>query len=319
MAKFWDRLIEVKFSFREEVQKIENLMRGKAINGSSLYDFMKYNFLSWQYRRNYINLDQLMKDTGIIKIINKCKLTDNKKENTTLAQIYIASQKPECSVEEFLDYSEFILNVLPIAFYEDINIASYTNYNLEKYNILVMNPETLDYNQIEFSVYVNVILKNIFNVFEDINYKVIKAEGVYRVIAKDPIILDAATKVSEEKPELSDDILLYGHRKNSGNLILKGGILSRMFTYYEGKLKKELNGYSSLISDIGFLANNVPDIRHSIKSKEAEYIAKLPDNEREALMDKLYTLFIGAIEMAEHSEITKVISEIKRVANGAPK
>jgi len=67
--------------------------------------------------------------------------------------------------------------------------------------------------------------------------------------------------------------------------------------------------YKNLSSDIGFVANNIPEIRHA--GNEEFNFDKLSESEKEGWYDKLFTLFLGAIQLKEHEIISQEIKRIK--------
>lgn len=284
MAKFWDKLLDIKSSLAEEIVKIEGLLSIENYKAEySLYSLIKRYFLSWEFRRNLIDFDTFLQKTGLDLILQRASLGLT-------------------TTNEYLDYAEFIINILPVTLKHSkmYEVASC-------YRSVMRKPDTLNGHTFGIS-YVNPILQNIFNTLEDLTHKIVEVDGRYYVVAKDAIVLDVATKLSEVQSSLSNDILCYGHRNNANNLKEKGAILARFYKYYESKLKKWLKSknHSKLCSTIGDLANNIPEIRHGVTNGA---FTDLADDKKEELMDKLFSLYLGAIEIKECNKIIKEISE----------
>lgn len=317
MAKFWDRLLETKISFNDEIKFIEKLLKRRynqrRFNSSvTLYSAIENNFMSWSFRQNFISLDDCMRCTGITAIIRKSSGEIRKVIEQPLnvpfpvsAGTRVAIQ--ECKVDDYLDYAEFLINIMPLAIIDEpVSTANYPR------GVLYGNFDHVTGGRLEKfepSVMVSIV-ENIKNTIEKANHQIVRANKVFRIVPKDPVVLDVATKISESAPKLTDDILLYGHRTSSGNLKEKGAILARLHIYFEGLLTKLLkaNGYAPLAKDIGFIANKVPEIRHAVGDKYSEAFDKLPPAEKEVWFDKLFTLFLCAIELREYSSIHQDIA-----------
>jgi len=313
MAKFMDKLRESKQSLDIEIFSLELIMKTDCAWYGSLYDAAEKNFLSWKHRQNFITLGSCMERTGINRIIEKAESEDSTPSKVAKERKkHVAFVNEKCCVEEYLDYAEFIMNILPVALISDVRGATF-------YHALLSRPEDLQYNQIEESGFVNSIIQNIINTLESLKYTFAMIDGVYRIISKDPVMSEVAVKMQENKPKLVDDIFMYRHRENSGNLKEKSAILARLNIYFEGELKKLLiaNNYLALVKDIGFIANKMPEIRHCEDKKFGPEFEKMDDAQKEAWFDKLFTLFLCAIELKEHAAIHKDIKDLIAKVEGS--
>ena len=96
-----------------------------------------------------------------------------------------------------------------------------------------------------------------------------------------------------------------------GDLYEKADKLCRLYKYFENisnKLKN--NGYTSLVSDIGFIAQKL-DVRHAPKGKEITLIKGLKQNEQEKYYDTLFNLILSAIILENCIVNGKDVDEIK--------
>ena len=331
MAKFWNKLAESRQSLNTEIETIEELLDtdgGDSVgfDGSfsvslgfdgAVNNLLQQNFLSWPHRRNFVALEQLRNDLGITDIVHKATRTDEIRE-ARVAKLQADDHNERkkdlprsayddivnCNLDEYLEYAEFVLNILPLAYRGE---HDWNRYDFA-YADVINHGHT--YNGVLPGM-TKTILNNIRNTVAGLGHKIIKieSEDAYRIVPNDAIVHEAAAKQSE----LADDLMLYMHHATTGDLKNKKAILNRLNIAFESKWKKVLSnrGHATLVSDIGYLVNNLK-IKHGEISAEAKVIEQFTDAEKEKWHDKLFKLYIAAYEIGEAAGIQSEVDVLKK-------
>lgn len=161
--------------------------------------------------------------------------------------------------------------------------------------------------------YFNVLISNIENTLDKINYKIEDMGEYVIIIEKDP----KAIAVAELYEDISENIIEYRRFAIQGNIERKKEILatlSKKIEAIESKLKN--NEYSYIINEVTSLLNNL-DIRHNnIEGKNAnEIVAEMTTEKLEEWYDKTYDTILLAL-MVNHyldykSDIKNLNKELK--------
>ena len=334
MAKFWNKLVESKHSLNTEIQAIEALLAADGddsvgFDGSfsvslgfdgAVNSLLEQNFLAWQHRRNFITLEQLKCDLGITEIIKKSGWSDDIR--SAQVAVYQAddcnirkknlpksayNQVVNCNLDDYLNYAEFIINILPLAFRGQ---HDWNRYSVA-YQDIVERGHT--YNGVMPGM-TRTIVNNIRSTVAGLGHKIVKieSEDSFRIVPIDAIAINAAVEVAADNAQLADDILTYKHHSLKGNLKEKAAILNRLNIESESKWEKVLKnrGHATLGSDIGYIADKF-GIRHAAKCKDSKVIAKFDNAKKEAWLDKLFALYIAAHEICKAASIHDEIKQLK--------
>lgn len=258
----------------------------------------KYN-----YSKELLKIEELLKKDGIYSINStvNSNIPEWKKRNTCLTLQELRSEKQidkiivlannvflnpniECEfLDYFIYYCEFVINI--------INIPNVFNSCIN---------------------YASIIVNNIKTILDSINKQINNIDGCYYIIEKDAILREAV-EVVQEKYNLGEDLFLYRHQSNSGNLIKKADILSRLYKYFETYLEKQLksNNLSKLASDIGYISDKM-DIRHAPKGKEIILLNNMSAIEQEKWYDTAFSLYLYAIVLKPYINKEVSIDELKQ-------
>lgn len=205
--------------------------------------------------------------------------------NTGLNKILLNARHKLCDKDDFLNYSEAIVNLISL-----VNLDILETYNLK-------------------SEY-RCIAENITNVLTQLNFKIVELNDVFRIVENDWKVSTSSEFVGDDY-NLGEQIYLYNHRNNSGDLHSKSDILCRLNKYIEAnKNKLNANGYSDLVSNINFMANKL-DIRHAPSKDEKILIEGLTNDEIEQLYDNLFELHLDAIVLLDYISKKKVVDDLK--------
>ena len=230
----------------------------------------QYTFKTWKARATCLDLNDFATTIGITEI----------------------SQKSDLSVEDLLDLSEYVANLL----------------------FLVKQAESLGYVQLDESEIYTTAKNNLDTLLGWLNHeqKVFPDEERVLVVQKDA----AATAVAEISPQkLAFLIVKYHHYTLKGNIAEKKSILLALGNELEPKREKLTSINRKLINDIFFMLNNL-DLRHNNRTvgdkNYKENVANMSDSELEDWYDELYQMILLAmleLDQQERSERVKHLKE----------
>ena len=261
MEHFVDKLLSREYDLTEEILAIENLFLRKDDYGSSIYNTVSRNFLNWHLRNNYIEFDNFFTSTGLEDIVEMCH------------------KNCEISIEEFIYYCEYILNIFLIS-------------------------------GVNQRVYVRFIKDNITNLLEKLNYVSHFADGKWHIVEKNVLVSEGADIV-QDNYDLGESIYSFNYRENKGNINKKADILCRLYKYIEGiTAQAKQYGYSNLLEDIKDLMNKL-DIRHIATLKQATVIEGMDNSEYENWIDELFKMTLSLIVLTDYTSKKKDIKELK--------
>lgn len=125
---------------------------------------------------------------------------------------------------------------------------------------------------------------------------------------------DLAAAVAGEYPELEHSISEYRRIDNRGDLDRKAEILCSLFKRLE-PLERKFKGttYEKLCSDTTFLFNRL-GIRHYVEpgKRAGQAIAAMGQAELEAWYDKVYTMFLSCMVLAQYLDMKADIDRLKQ-------
>lgn len=164
----------------------------------------------------------------------------------------------------------------------------------------------------EWSVEFTMLLENIKNLVESLNYeiKVFEEEEKTILVEKNA----AATAVAEIMDcETGYSVIEYNHFLLKGNLSKKKQILKALGDQFEGKRVQIKSINNSLASDIGFLLNNL-NIRHNnLEGQSAEAIAQnMTPEELEQWYDDTYQLLLLAFLELDNIPRRQKVNKLKQ-------
>lgn len=191
------------------------------------------------------------------------------------------------TIEEYINYAEYVMNICRFC------LQYFLHENI------------------------NLIYDNIRNVLDYLNHKIetIEDKGLIIIIPKEYETQCAIDIVRE--PNLCENILMYNHYSNKGQVFNKAIILSRLFMYYEKNLEKAILSINkTLDNEIGDLSNKLK-IRHDKpNTKEEIVVANMTDEELEKWYDILFSLYLRAIILVDNLKIKPEIEELRKRLNG---
>lgn len=163
---------------------------------------------------------------------------------------------------------------------------------------------------------IKLIIHNIENVLDFYNYKLdfLPQKDIYIVVPKE-YETEFAVEIIRE-PNLCENIIMYNHHSNKGNVFNKAIILSRLFMYYEKNLEQTItNINNTLDKEIGELSNKLK-IRHDKPNRKEELVVGvMTDEELEKWYDKLFALYLRTIILVENLKVKPEIEELRRRLN----
>ena len=202
-------------------------------------------------------------------------------------KIDFRNMKKEISVKKILTYIELIYNLI-------IFTANNTNYK-EGY---------------EFEKAIKILLENISDLLEDMNYKIEKDyNNRYVIVEKDKLTI----AVAENKPELASTVIEYRRFAMKGDIEGKKQILKNLSDTIE-PLRKKLRGttYNNIVEDTFFLLNNL-NIRHNNKEGEKmqPYLNKITEKKLEKWYDETYDMILCIIIIEKYIDKKDNIKQLK--------
>lgn len=260
MKHFAEVLAQRKYNLREEIRAIEKLFNGND-SFYSMYSQLRSKFLQWHLRNNYIDLDTFLEKTGISGILFK------------------ANQTNKVSLEDYLYYCEYMLNVAEFLIPCDIPNSRF-------------------------------VIENIANTLEQLNYKPHLSGNVWHIIEKDVLVNEAADVV-DTNYDLGESIYSFNYRETQGNINRKADILCRLYKYIESVTPQiKQYGYETMLDDVKDLMNKL-DIRHTATAKQAAVIAGMEESEYEGWVDELFRLSLSLIVLVDYKAKRKDIKALK--------
>lgn len=188
------------------------------------------------------------------------------REDTGIQEIISKAQAPSepISLEEFATYLEYLLNMVAIIHSDSEDFVGKS------------------------------IVDNIAVCLDSIHYFVPNIDehgALYRVVPSDPLVTKAIETTKDA--DLADLLFEYVHHSSKHDLSKKSMLLGSIWKRFEAR-RKDVEAFNGkLASEIGKLANKC-DIRHDLKPEEAAVWASLSSEEKEALYDSLFNLYVDA-------------------------
>lgn len=187
--------------------------------------------------------------------------------------------------------------------------ATMINFFEFVFNIIKLARQKM-YHEIFDGKYYNILISNINNALDKINYKIEDLGDYAIVIEKDP----KAIAVGELYEDISENIIEYRRFAIQGNIERKKEILatlSKKIEAVESNLKQ--NQYAYLIDEVTGLLNSL-DIRHN--NKEGKYahakIIDMPPQEQEEWCDRTYDTILLALMINHYLEYKKDIKTLNK-------
>ena len=192
-------------------------------------------------------------------------------------------RKKEYSLEDFLSYAEFVINMVHIA-REDI----------------------FEY----FETTVKTIFENIRSILDSNNYKIQVTENNLLIIVANS---ETVTAVSEIYQDIAPKVIEYNRFSLRGNLERKKELLVTIAHKFEGvEYKLQANNQSALAENVTFLLNSL-NLRHNnAEGKHAKNkILQMNNEELEDWYDKTYDTMLLALLYANYTEILPYLKQLK--------
>ena len=263
MGRFLDALANRKYNLAEEIHAIEDLSHRRHL-GDSIFSYFSYNFLSWHRRNNYVDVNVFLHSTGLNRII------------------HLSNKGLLVSLDEYLYYSEYILNIVEFVQH------SYPNHPM-----------------------IDPIRNNIMNVLEQINYTVHCDENDDVHIVENDVLISESAEVVGNTYDLGEKIYAYNYRDLAGDLNAKADILCRLYKYYETiETKAKSYGFANLADDISALSNKL-DVRHAPTQKQEIVLGTMTKAEIEEWYDELFRLYLSLIILVDYKEKRRDIKDLK--------
>lgn len=260
MRHFADILLQRTYDLCEEIIAIEKLFLERKY-GSSIFDVFSSYFLEWRLRSNYVDFETFFYNVGLGDIVEKCH------------------QRCEISLEEYIYYCEYMLNVLE---HPKLDRMSHTPF----------------------------IRDNISRVLERLNYTSHVSDGIYHIVEKSVLVSEAAD-ILQENYDLGEGVYSFNYQETKGNLVRKADILCRLYKYIESITPQAKQyGYSTLLDDIKDLSNKL-DVRHAPTIKQGIIIGDMDASEYEEWLDEIFRLSLSLILLVEYTTRRKDIKELK--------
>ena len=268
---FTDILNNYHIDFQNEILKIEKLFREDKYEVDefeskyfSIEEYINcYYFLGWKYRNTFLSTDEL-------------------REAFNVPSPYTCRKK-EYSLEDFLSYAEFVINMVHIA-REDI----------------------FEY----FETTVKTIFENIRSILDSNNYKIQVTENNLLIIVANS---ETVTAVSEIYQDIAPKVIEYNRFSLRGNLERKKELLVTIAHKFEGvEYKLQANNQSALAENVTFLLNSL-NLRHNnAEGKHAKNkILQMNNEELEDWYDKTYDTMLLALLYANYTEILPYLKQLK--------
>ena len=268
---FTDILNNYHIDFQNEILKIEKLFREDKYEVDefeskyfSIEEYINcYYFLGWKYRSTFLSTDEL-------------------REAFNVPSPYTCRKK-EYSLEDFLSYAEFVINMVHIA-REDI----------------------FEY----FETTVKTIFENIRSILDSNNYKIQVTENNLLIIVANS---ETVTAVSEIYQDIAPKVIEYNRFSLRGNLERKKELLVTIAHKFEGvEYKLQANNQSALAENVTFLLNSL-NLRHNnAEGKHAKNkILQMNNEELEDWYDKTYDTMLLALLYANYTEILPYLKQLK--------
>lgn len=192
-------------------------------------------------------------------------------------------------------------------------------YDVEKFCFLYLE---LIYNMIELFICNNcteddnqvcTISENILKILEDCNKYIETIDDKYYVIEKDPSVTAVVDLINNANTAIS--VVAYNYISNEGNISEKQKILKILADDFEARTEKlKADGrYSGLVTDLGFLFNNI-NIRHNNngKSNTTLDLKNIEPDELEKYYNMTYRRYLMAVLACEELDTRKQIEDIKK-------
>lgn len=157
------------------------------------------------------------------------------------------------------------------------------------------------------------IIGNISKILEDCNKYIKKVDDKYYVLEKDSTVTAVADIINDTKTAIS--VIAYNYISNEGNISEKQKILKILADDFEARTEKlKADGrYSRLVTDLGFLFNNI-NIRHNNngKSNTTLDLKNIEPDELEKYYNMTYRRYLMAVLACEELDTRKQIEDIKK-------
>ena len=257
-----------------------------------------------EIRKEYFAINKLFEHTNfcfassICEYVNSNLFTEWKFRNRYISltsmmsdleitEIHMISMD-KINTDNLLLYIELIINVMTL-----IDMNRLTVYDMKTYKTL---------------------MQNIYDLLEDLNYKIkILSDSRLVIVEKDKVL----TAVAETNNNISDSLIEYRRFALKGKLKEKKDILNLLAGEIE-PLKSKFKGttYWGMMDDVQFMLNNI-HIRHNNKEGKLrkEYIVNLSDEELEKLYDKTFDMILGIYVVKEYLDNKNEIDNLKKEMN----
>ena len=160
-------------------------------------------------------------------------------------------------------------------------------------------------------------MENIENILEVYNYKIEKLKDKKMLIIVPKLYEIELTVNIIREPNLCENIIMYNHYSNKGNVFNKAIILSRLYMYYENKLEKVIKNFNKTLNEEITEMSNKLKIRHDKpKTKEEIVVANMSDEELESWYDKLFSMYLRTVILEENLKIKPDVEELRKRLNG---
>ena len=194
------------------------------------------------------------------------------------------SMNKSITIDKLLNYIELILNLM-------ILINRYISTSVDKIG--------------------NILINNINDLLEDLNYEKIHQQDLGRVIITEKNKL--TTAVAEIRPEIIKPVIEYRRFSLKGDIEAKRNILKTLANEVE-PLRKTFKGttYSPFVEDTFYFLNSL-NIRHNnIEGSKAQpIVAKMSDDELEEWYDRTYDMILGVFVLEKYLKDKNKIDTLK--------
>lgn len=158
---------------------------------------------------------------------------------------------------------------------------------------------------------IDFVIAHLLKICEKINYQFVKVDSIYILSESNPLAIEAAQTISEEKSYLP---FQYTHHSLAGDLESKRGILRNLGHELESKRDALKEVDPKLESDLFFCLNNL-NIRHNnVDGNSPNHkppIARMSDDEIEKWYDYTYRMTLVALAKLGEYPGPKQIDELK--------